>query len=340
MFGLICTKTPAIQSVIGGVLSTLIVFGLAAAPAQAQTHMSELTEFEAGDLDYRTYMYFEYAAVEAKAALLAPGEGLSGSTFRWRPDGQPSWGKMLNERGYNVYMLDNVGVGKAPTPPTDDFVVLADRGRHCMQLMGAASFPDLLIAHGAAVGLTLKARSMEPRVGHAFVFIDPIGPQGSQPMVSITPEQEYARWTDRKNHVWRRWGFGPKYGTLRRGIDVTEEIARSVVDSFEDDQPPYGVALLTPLDVPLQVREGYLLENLPVLVIRTNGADREQIERENAVVAWMEGFGMQVDRLDLTRDPELKNTSGLPWIGDLSGAVLERIMQWRESVRPDDSTGR
>lgn len=335
MFG--SFRTPA--RAVGGMFAVLVVFGLVAQSA-AQTHASELTEFQAGDLYFRTHIYFEFSSETALQAVLAPGDGLSGSSFRWRPDGQPSWGKMLHERGYNVYMLDNVGVGKALPPPSDDFAILADQGRNGLQLAGAAADPDLLIAHGEAAGFALKARSMEPRVGRAFVLIDPIGPQGSQPMVSITPAQEYARWTDRKNHIWRRWGFGSKYGTLRRGIDVTEEIARGVVDAYDDDQPAYWVALLTPMDVPLQVREGYLLENLPVLVIRTHGADREQIERENAVVAWMQGFGMRVDRLDLTRDPELKNTSGLPWIGDLSSAVFERIMQWRDSVRADPPTGR
>jgi hypothetical protein len=324
---------------IGGMFAVLVVLGLYDAPSSAQ-HASELTEFQAGDLNVRTHIYFEFSSETALQALLAPGDGLRGETFRWKPDGSPSWGKMLHQRGYNVYMLDNVGVGKAPPTRSDDFPFLANQGLEGLRVVGAATIPDLVIAHGEAAGFALKARSMEPRAGEALVLIDPIGPQGSQPMVSMSPAQEYARWIDRKNHIWRRWGFGPKYGTLRRGIDVTEEIARTVVDSYEDDQPAYWVALLTPMDVPLQVREGDLLENLPVLVIRTHGADREQIERENAVVAWMQGFGMRVDRLDLTRDPDLKNTSGLPWIGDLSDAVFARIVQWRDTVRADPATGR
>lgn len=308
--------------------------------AIAQTHASEMTEFNAGDIKYRTHIYFEFVAETAPQVVLAPGDGLSGATFRYRPDGSASWGKMLRERGFNVYMLDNVGCGNAIEPPSTDFPTLADMGRFGVEQIALATAPRLLIAHGEAAGFAIKARSLNEGAGDALVLIDPIGPQGSQPMSTLSSAEVLERWQDRQNRVWRRWGFGPEYGKLRRGVDVTEAVARQIVDGYEEDQPAYWAALLTPMDLPLQVRDGFLLADLPVLVIRTQGADREQIERENAVVAWLENFGTHVDRLDLTRDPELKNTSGLPWVGDLSEPALERILTWREQVATNPNPGR
>lgn len=313
-------------------LALLSIAAATAAPASAQQHASELTEFNAGDINYRTFVYFEFSSEIAPQVALIPGDGLLGSTFRFKPDGSPGWGKMLLERGYNVYMLDNVGCGRAIEPPSDDFAKLVAMAQFGVEQIGAATIPVFMVAHGQAAGLALYSRSIEPRTAQSLVLVDPIGPQGTQPMTELTPEEVLERWRERDDWNWRRWGFGPRYGKLRRGVDVDEESARAVVDGFDAKQPAYWTALLTPMESGLRVESDFNLRGVPVMVIRTPAADAEQIERENAVVDWMQSMGMEVTRLDLREDPRFASSTGLPWIGDVAEPLLEHVIEWNDGL--------
>ena len=307
-------------------------------PAAAQG-LQNVDRIPAGDMKWRTLAHLEYSAPSLKNVVMFPGFGLSGESFRARPDGGPSWGKMMRERGFNAFMMDNVGCGDAQEPPNRNIETLFEMGLFGAYQMPFAAKAPLVVAHGQAAGLLVRARSFEPDVPRSLVLIDPIGPQYSQPMTDLTPRQLLER-RDDPDHVWRTWGFGPEYGVLREGLDLTVADAESLVAAYESDQPPYWVGLLTPMESNFEVRETMHLEGVPVLVVRTPAADREQIEREEHVVRWMREHGMKVDRLDLTADPDLRHVSGLPWVGDLAGAVLDEILAWFDSTGMMPTTGR
>ena len=308
---------------------TLLLVALATAPAAhaQQKTLADMPEIPSGDMNYRSWTYVEYADVGVPVFAMIPGDGLSAEGFRERPNGEPSWGRMARARGYSAFMLDRVGCGKAPAPPDRDFGRILETGLFGVYQIGFATKAGTMIAHGDAAGMDVRARSFDPSVAASMVLIDPIGPQGAQPMTDLTPHEVLERRRD-PNHPWVTWGFGPEHGVLREGLDLTQAEAESLVANHEDDQPAYWAGLLTDMDSDYRVREPMHLDGLPVLVIRTPAADEEQIEREEHVVRWMTERGMRVDRLDLSSHPTLGNTSGLPWAGDLSDEVFEEIWTW------------
>lgn len=311
----------------------LLVLATASPPAvhAQQKTLADLPEIPMGDLDYRSWAHVEFADAKAPFVAMIPGDGLSAATFRERPNGEASWGRMAHQRGFNAFMLDRVGCGKAPEPPDRDFLRILETGLFGVYQVGYAPRAGLLIAHADAAGMAVRARSFHPRVAASMVLIDPIGPQGAQPVTDLTPREVLERRRD-PDHPWATWGFGPERGVLRDGLDLTAAEAESLVANHEDDQPAYWAALLTDMDSDYRVREPMHLDGLPVLVIRTPAADAAQIEREEHVVRWMTERGVRVDRLDLSSHPTLKNTSGLPWTGDLAEDVFEEIWTWYHSL--------
>jgi hypothetical protein len=301
-----------------------------AAHAQQKT-LAEMPEIPTGDMNYRSWTYVAYAATQAPYFAMIPGDGLSGATFRERPNGEPSWGRMAQQRGFNVFMLDRVGCGKAPEPPDRNLTRILETGLFGVYQVGFATKAGLMIAHADAAGMAVRARSFDPDVAASMVLIDPIGPQGAQPMTDLTPREVLERLRD-PDHPWVTWGLGPEHGVLREGLDLTPAEAESLVANHEDDQPAYWAGLLTDMDSDYRVREPMHLDDLPVLVIRTPAADAAQIEREDHVVRWMTERGMRVDRLDLSSHPTLKDTSGLPWAGDLADEVFEEIWTWYHAL--------
>lgn len=302
------------------------------AAGQAQKNiLYDLDELPAGDLRYRTLIYLDYANENSPTVMLEAGFGLDAESLRRRIGGKPGWGKMLEERGYNAWMLNNVGVGRAQHPPDEDLDSLMKWGMYGHYQVGLANLAALSILHGQAAGMGLRAASYSRKFTDAMILIDPIGPQGSQPMMPFDPERLLAERFD-EDHIWREWAFGPERGATRDGLDLSVAEAESLYASYDRTNPPQWAGLLTHYDGPFEVEEPMNLEGVPVLVVRTPAADDEQIEREKALVRWMNERGMVVETWDLSEDAELKNVSGLPWAGELSSRVLDQMMSWYESL--------
>lgn len=322
-------RTP---SVVHQVLALVLIASILPSPAAAQKNvLYEMKEIPGGDLRYRTLSYLEYAGEFAPVVFLGPGFGLSGHTFRRRVGGEPGWGKLLKERGYTAWMLDNVGVGKAQRPPNADLDLIFRHGLFGNFQIGLANRSALVILHEQAAGMGLRARSFDDKYTDAMVLIDPIGPTRSQPMLDYDPARLLAERED-PNHLWRSMGFGPVRGAMHDGLDLTSAEADSLIEVYDPEQPPYWAALLTDYDANYEVREAIKLAGVPVLVVRTPAADAVQIEREEALVRWMNERGMIVETLNLADETDLAGTSAMPWAGELAPRVLDEIMAWYENL--------
>jgi len=313
------------------------VFALLAAivcisPARAQENiLYKVDELPGGDLSYRTLFYIEFDSEVAPTIIMEAGFGLTAETLRRRIGGAPGWGKLLKERGYNAWMLNNVGVGRSETPRDRDLDQLFKFGSFGNFQVGYANDGSLAILHGQAAGLGLRSASYGERYSDMFVLIDPIGPQGSQPFLPYEPAKRRAQRED-PNHIWQKWGFGPERGTIREGLDLSAAAAESLAAAYDPTQPPQWAGMLTHVDSPFEVREPLYLEGRDVLVIRTPAADDTQIEREKSLVKWMRERGMNVETMDLSDDPETEGVSALPWAGEKAPYVLERILSWYENL--------
>lgn len=316
-------------------LTSLLLLSVASA-ATAQQRIEDMKEVDAGDLAYRTHIYLEFSSRSSSQVVLFPGDGFSGRTFRDKPDGSPSWGRMLQERGFNAYMFDHVGCGASIPPADEDIVKMTEKNVFGTFQMMVATKAQLVIAHGMASGFAIKGRSQRGDAGHSLILIDPIGPQGWQDSTDLTPADLFARRQNLDDVLWREWGFGEEAGRLRPDLDVDAATADSVLADYERDQPNYAMTLLTGIDTDTQVTETMHLQDFPVLVVRTTAADAEQIEREEQVVRRLVEAGCRVDRLDLAAVEGLENTTGLPWIGSRSAAVLEELLAWydRQGIEP------
>lgn len=320
------------QTSISAACALLLLALLAPTDASAQGNTLEsMKQLPGGNLRYRTLTQLEYLSQDAPSVMLAGGFGMEAEDFRRRVGGAPGWGKLLYERGYNAWMLDNVGQGQAQAPPDRDLDALFEHGLYGHYQIGYAGQAGVAILHGQAAGLGLRAASLSDRFAQSLVLIDPIGPPGAQPKMDYDPARLMAERRD-PDHVWRTWGFGPARGEVREGLDLTAAQAESLTVSYDGSQPPYWAAMLTGLDSPFEVREPMNLAGVPVLVVRTPAADAEQIEREEHVIEWMTERGMRVETWDLSDDPVLKNVSAMPWQGELAPQMLDRILEWYTSL--------
>ncbi len=319
-----------------GLISALVIFGLMAgigiSEAQVQP-LDQLREIDGGDLQYRTHVYLAFHQVGVEQIVLLPPEGFSGAVFRTRVNGEPGWGEMLKERNYNAFMFDHVGCGSTIAPPNRDIVTLTDKTAWgTMQIM-VATEAQLVIAQGFSAGFALLGKSNHEKGGFAFVLIDPIGPQGAQDDLKVSPAEWFARRDPLDDALWKEWGWGKRAHHLRKGTDLEPQWADSLLNLYEADQPDYGTVLLTGIDAAARVRDTRFLQGVPVLVVRTNAADQDQIRREDQVVAWLESAGCHVDRLKLRDVPGAEHTTALPWAGAEAEVVLDRFLSWYQGVR-------
>lgn len=323
-------KTSTTAARVRGALTIVLLLLPALAGAQKNV-LYDMKTIPGGDLQFRTLIHLEYRSELAPPVIMIPGFGLEGTTFQRRVGGEPGWGKLLKERGYSAWMLDNVAVGQAEPPQTRDLGLMLKWGLFGAYQLGLANQSALAILHGQGAGLGLRGMSFDTKYTDAMVLIDPIGPQGAQDMMPFEPEVLLERRFD-PNHRWRTWGFGPERGVVHEGLDLSAARAESLYARYDSEQPPYWAGLLTTIDADYEVREAINLAGIPVLVVRTPAADAEQVAREESVVRWMNERGMIVETLDLNEDDELRHTSGLPWAGDLAPRVLDEIMTWYEGL--------
>lgn len=323
------------------VLTALILLTVVSAPS-AQQRIEDMKEFNAGHLAYRTHVYLEFSSRSSSQVVLFPDDGFSGKTFRDKPDGTPSWGRMLQARDFNAYMFDHVGCGSSIPPPDENIVPMTEKTAFGVFQMMVATKAQMVIAHGMSAGFAIKGCTQREDAGHSLVLIDPIGPQGWQDFTDLTPADLFERRQNLDDALWQEWGFGKRAGRLRSGIDVDAATADSLLAGYERDQPHYAMTLLTGIDTDTQVNETLHLEDVPVLVVRTTAADATQIAREEQVARRLVEAGCRVERLDLGAVEGLEDTTGLPWVGAKAEAVLEELLAWyeRQDVEPPTPWGR
>lgn len=313
-------------------LIALLGISLFAMDATAQGELP--SQFSSGNDYFQVEIYLEFLGQGVPTATIYPGEGLTGSQFRDRPDGGTGWLELINEAGMSSISVDWPGTGNAMGYFNRDLMRALDATVEGAYLTGRGSLAQLNIAHAEGAALLTKTRSFGDYLSRTAVLIDPIGPQHAQPLEPVSFEQALARQETFEDDLWRRLGFGPRAGVLGEGLDIDLQTANAVFGDYQRDAFPIRPALLQPLISPIRVRGTGRLEGWRVLIMRTPAADDSQINREEAFAAWLLDAGVHVEHIDLSADPALAGTTGLPWIGSNAPAVLEIILDWyREAIR-------
>ena len=304
----------------------LIILLLTVASAAVAQDMPE--QFSSGNDYFPIEIYMGFLGQGERAALIFPGEGISGATFRHRPDGGPGWIDLLNGEGYNALSLDWPGTGAANNPINRDLIRALNAHVEGAFFSARGSMPVLSIAHAEGAALLIQTRSFGDYLSRTSVLIDPVGPQYAQPLEPMTFEQALAARETFEDDLWRRWGFGPRAGELRDGLDIDLAAAMEVFEGYQRDAFPIRPALLQPMISPIRVQSTDMLDGWRVLILRTPAADEAQVAREQALTEWLRAANVHVELMDLSADPELANTTGLPWIGANALPFLELIMDW------------
>lgn len=314
-------------------LGALLALGILSGPALAQQQPEVPAEFDTGDDYFPIHGYLQHTP-DQPVANLFPGEGISGLTFRERPDGGEDWMAALNRLGISSVAIDWPGSGRTrPTLNRDYIRALKATVQGCYDT-GRGTGAKLSIAHAEAAALLIKARSYDPWVSRTAVLIDPIGPQYSQPLEPMTLDQALAVRGDFPDQLWRRWGFGARAGELDPRLDINLATAMQLFEAYDRDAFQIRPAVLQPMISPVRVRGPGLLAGWRVLVVRTRGADAAQIKREEALTRWLEAAEVHVEHLDLTSDPVFATTTGLPWVGETAPLVIERCVEWFRTALP------
>jgi hypothetical protein len=308
---------------------SLLLVPLLATSAGAQG-MPE--QFSSGNEYFPMEIYLRFLEQGDPSVTMYPGEGLTGISFRDRPDGGPGWLDLFNGEGYIALSVDWPGTGAAKNFINRDLIRALEAHVEGAYFTGRGALPVLSIAHAEGAALLIKSRSFGDYLTRTAVLIDPIGPQHAQPLEPVTFEQALARQDTFEDDLWRRWGFGPRVGALDEGLDIDLEAAMAVFESYTRDCFPLRPALLQPMLSPIRVRGTEKLADWRVLILRTPAADDAQVKREIALTEWLRSANVHVDVYDLSGDPELANTTGLPWIGSNALRIQELIMDWHRDA--------
>ena len=311
------------------VLTSLFLLLLIAPSASAQEMPDQ---FSSGNDYFPVEIYLRFLRQGAPAVTAFPGEGISGISFRDRPDGGPGWLDLFNGEGYMALSVDWPGTGNARTFINRDLIRALDAHVEGAFFTGRGALPVLSIAHAEGAALLIKSRSFGDYLSRTAVLIDPIGPQHAQPLEPISFEQALARQETFDDDLWRRLGFGPRAGELDEDLDIDMDTAMSLFESHTRDCFPLRPALLQPMISPIRVQGTAKLEGWRVLILRTPAADESQVKRELALAEWLRAAKVHVEVYDFSADPELANTSGLPWIGTNALRVHELIMDWHRDA--------
>jgi hypothetical protein len=309
-------------------ISLLLVAALA--PAAGAQGMPE--QFSSGNEYFPVEIYMGFVGQGERATMIFPGEGISGSTFRHRPDGGPGWIDLFMGEGYNALSVDWPGTGASTNCINRDLIRALEAHVEGAYFTARGAMPVLSIAHAEGAALLIKTRSFGDYLSRTSVLIDPVGPQYAQPLEPLSFEQALAHQESFEDELWRRWGFGPRAGELDEGLDIDLEAAMAVFEAYQRDAFPIRPALLQPMISPIRVRGTGRLDGWRVLILRTPAADDAQVARELALTAWLRAANVHVELLDLSTDPELANTTGLPWIGANAFRIQELIMEWHRQA--------
>lgn len=297
-------------------------------PLEMSMEDPQFLSFGSGDLDYRTFTYASLVGQTVPSIYFVPDEGLPADIYVATIDRSPGWVQLVNKLGWNGFATDWVGCGGTEEPPDRDLMALTDKAVWGVYQMGIASGSDLMFARGLGCAFLIKSVAMDDRLKTPAVLLDPIGPRGAQPIPKgISAEALIERQAKLREHLWVEWGFGPKYGKLYKGIDLTEEdFDRLMEERYEPDQPGYWANVFTGFDGDLEVREPIHLQDWPVLVVQSPHRSKEQLARTESVVQWLTERDVRVERMDLTDIVE--DITALPMLGKNAEVVLNAFVEW------------
>ena len=165
------------------------------------------------------------------------------------------------------------------------------------------------------------------------VLIDPVGPQGSQPMTELTAADLIEQRDRLDQRLWTEWGIGPELGDAYPNSDLGREGFDILRAAYQEDRPRYWAAAYTGLRSWLRVDNPIQLTNFPVIVIKSPQLSEEASARVDNVVSWLQERNAAVEVRELA-DLGLDGLSNLPMAGRHSSQVAEAIYEWVQTLPP------
>src|ERR1700719_4236922 len=127
-----------------------------------------------------------------------PGGGQTGTNFMWTPDGREGWAQFFLARGYAVYIVDEVGRGKAPWS-VDLYGPLPGGGRFTST---EQRLPAIVLTHSMSASYGGQIADARPALVKGLLQVEPSGPPFYD-VVNIAPPV----WFADSATPWRQWGI-------------------------------------------------------------------------------------------------------------------------------------
>src|SRR5262249_36204916 len=108
----------------------------------------------------------------------------TGTSWVTTPDGRPGWAPLFAAHGYNVYVVDWPGVGRAGCWPGSLTPGVRDGGDALLTLI-ARTGPAILVGHSIGGALAFKVAERAPEQVHAIVALAPASVESTNTAVPI-----------------------------------------------------------------------------------------------------------------------------------------------------------
>ncbi len=268
---------------------------------------------------------------EGRRLACLPPEDLDSSLYLKTMNGQKGWAYWFADQHWNFFVADLPGTEKTVPSPNPDIVKLTEDAVAATYKLGVATQPRAFYAQGLGAAFCIKLRSTTPNAIPAAILLDPIGTKGMQPKITDTVEQ-VASWDDSlEEHLWVKWGLGPRPGKLYPDSDLGEEGFRALMEHYDHNAPPFWATVLTGLQTWMEIKNPMNIANWPVLLVRGPHPTPEMDARREAVKAWLSENGASIEEMDLGKEgpPGLSN---LPMAGAKADSVAALFMEWLKNL--------
>ncbi len=291
----------------------------------------KIWEFDTGDGYSMHLTGFFWGLAEGRRLSLLPPENLNSTIFFNTVDGQPGWAYWFADRHWNVFTADLPGTELAQPPANPDIVKLTEDAVAATYKLGTATQPRAIYAQGLGAAFCIKLRSTTPDAIPAAILVDPIGTKGIQPKISDSPEQ-VASWDDSlEQHLWVKWGLGPRYGELYPDSDLGEAGFRALMEKYDHNAPPYWATVLTGLQTWMEIKNPKNIAEWPVLLVRGSHPTPEMDAHREAVKSWLSENGASIEEMDLSKEGPA-GLSNLPMAGSKADEVAALFMEWLQNL--------
>ncbi len=268
--------------------------------------------------------------VGRRLTCLSP-EDLNSTLYFNTVDGQKGWAYWFGDRHWNFFAADLPGTELAQPPANRDIVKLTEDAVAATYKLGVATQPRAFYAQGIGAAFCMKLRSTTPNAIPAAILVDPIGTKGVQPKIKDTVEQ-VASWDDSlEQHLWVKWGLGPRYGELYPDSDLGEAGFHALMEQYDNGAPPYWATVLTGLQTWMEIKNPTNIAEWPVLLVRGPHPTPEMDAQREAVKAWLLDNGALVEDMDLGKEGPA-GLSNLPMAGAKANQVAALFLEWLENL--------